>query len=168
MRRLRRQAGRRQQAGFVAAIEAKDGGPLAVLVVLPDDAPTEDGSDFRGCKVAGGGELTTAARVRMVEQVVAEGRSYEVRREDDGRVVAVGLLGGFADLGEREVFDGDSLEGARNVAELGAKEIGGDRPGGEDRGVGVVLRNEIDGLLMDDDHVAIGEVVLGRKGCGRI
>ena len=41
----------------------------------------------------------------MGHQVLTEGRREEVRREDNGRVVGVGLFGGFADLGEGEVFD---------------------------------------------------------------
>jgi len=152
----------------VAAVEAEDGCPLAVAVILLNDSAAEQGGDFVGGEVAGGGELAAAAGVRVGEQVAAEGRRGEVGGEDDGRVVAVGLGGGFEDLGTGEVVDGEGADGLGDVAELGAEEVGGDRPGGEDGGVGVVGGDVVDGLLVDDDHVAVGEVVLRSEGGGRV
>ena len=47
-------------------------------------------------------------------------------------------------------------------------ELGGGGPGGEDGGLGKAGSDEGDGLLVEEDHVAIGEVVLGSEGVGRI
>ena len=54
------------------------------------------------------------------------------------------------------------------VAELGAGELGGGGPGGEDGGLGELAGEDADGLLVEDDHVAVGEVVLGGEGVGRV
>ena len=54
------------------------------------------------------------------------------------------------------------------VAELGAVELRAGGPCGEDGGLRVVLVDEADGLLVEDDEVAVGEVVLGREGVGRV
>ncbi len=62
----------------------------------------------------------------------------------------------------------DGLDGVVGVAEFGAGEFGGGGPCGEDGGLGIALVDEVDGLLVEDDHVAVGEVVLGGEGVGRV
>ena len=125
---------------LVAAVEAEDGGPLAVAVVFHDDGASEQGGDLIGGEVAGGGELAAASGVRVGQQVATKGRRREVGGEDDSRVVAVGLPGCLEDLGTGEVVDGEGADGLGDVAELGAEEVGGDRPGGEDGGAAILDR----------------------------
>src|SRR5580698_1833133 len=52
------------------------------------------------------------------------------------------------------------------IAKIRAREFCGCRPCGEDVGIGEVLGYVIDGFLMDNDHVAVGEAVfrsIGRR-----
>ena len=158
----------RVEIRLIAAIEAEDGGPLAIAVVFHDDGAAEQGGDLVGGEVAGGGELAATAGVRVGEQVATEGRRREVGGEDDSRVVAVALRGGLEDLGAGEVVDGEGLDELGDVTELGAVEVGGDRPGCEHGGVRVVGGDVVDSLLVDDDHVAVREVVFRREGGGRV
>lgn len=156
------------QVGFITAVKAEDGGPFPADGVLPDDTSAEDGCDLGGAEVSGGGELARPLGVRVGEEVVAKGGRDEVGGEDDGGVVSSGFFGGFADVGEGEVFNGDGGHGVVGVAEFGQEEVGGDGPGGEDFGVGVMLLDEVDGLLLDDDHVAVGKAVFGGEGGRRV
>ena len=70
------------------------------------------------------------------------------------------------DLVDGEVVDLGGLDGGVGVAEFGAAHLGGGGPCGEDGGLWVVVGDEVDGLLVEDDHVAVGEVVLGGEGVG--
>ena len=63
---------------------------------------------------------------------------------------------------------GDGFDGDGGVAELGAFELRECGPGGEDGGLGPSLRDEQDGTLMQDDEVAIGEVIFRGEGVRRI
>ena len=154
--------------GFVAAVEAEDGGPFAVAFVLPDDGAVEDGGYFAGAEVALGGVLAAAAGVGVGEEVSAQRRGGVVRGEDHRCIELVGLLRGLLDFGEGEVFDRRDFDGVLDVAEVGAEELGGGGPGGEDGGVRVMLGDVGGGFLMDDDHVAVGEVVFRREGRWRV
>src|SRR3981081_72555 len=89
-------------------------------------------------------------------------------REDEGYVVGAWVRGGFLNLFHREVLDGYGLYGVVGVAEFGAIEFGGRGPCGEDGGLRIVLVDEADSALVEDDEVAIGEVVFRGEGVGRV
>jgi hypothetical protein len=54
------------------------------------------------------------------------------------------------------------------VSEFGAIEFGGGGPCGENSRLRIGLVDEADGALVEDDEVAIGEVVFRGKGVGRV
>ena len=146
--------------------EAKDGGPFAVPARLPDDLSTEE----RGClggldvvmkvEVADIGGLVPQAKVRLA------GRGSPLGGEEEGGVVAGGIRGESLHFVEREVGDGEGVDGGSEVAEIRAFELGGGRPGSEDGGMGELFGDEADCLLVESNHVAIGKVVFGREGVG--
>jgi len=137
-----------------------------VAVVGDDDLAAEDDGDFVWGQVACACEVAATAGVGVGEEPVAEGRVCVVRGEDDGGVIALGFCGGAGDLGTGEVFDREALDRHAGVAEPRVEEVGSDRPRSEYGRVGIVLCNVGDGLLVDNDHVAVGEVVLRREGGG--
>ena len=62
----------------------------------------------------------------------------------------------------------NGLDGLLGVAEFRTLEFGVGGPCGEHGGLGQRLRDERDGALVKHDHVAVGEVVLGGEGVGRV
>ena len=58
------------------------------------------------------------------------------------------------------------FDGSASVAEFGAGHLGSGGPCGEDGGLWVFVLDEVDGLLVKYDHVAIGEVVFWGEGVG--
>jgi hypothetical protein len=160
--------GERRDACFNDTGEAEDGGPFAVSAGLPDDVAVEEGCDGGGRQVAveveefGVGPLVEAGEVKTAV------RRNPLGGEDERGVVAAGVGRGLLDLGEGEVVDGVDFDRDAGVAEVGMLKLGGGGPGGEDRGLGEALRDEMNGLLMEDDHVAVGEVILRGEGVGRV
>jgi hypothetical protein len=144
------------------------GGPLSFAMSLPYDVAVKQGGDL------GWGEIAVEVEVLRVRGFVAAaevdliGWRLPLGREDEGYVVASGVRGGLLDLVDREVLDGYGLDGMVGVSQFGAIEFGGRGPCGEDGGLRIDLVDEADGSLMDDDHVAIGEVVFRGEGVGRV
>ena len=147
--------------------EAEDGGPAALPAGLPDDGSVEERGGLFGLEVvvevevAGVGGLVGGAEVELA------GTRLPLGGEEERRVVAGGIRGGLPELSGREVGDGAGGDGGAGVAELGTFELAGGGPGGEDVRVRKLPGDEADGLLVEDDHAAVGEVILGREGVGR-
>lgn len=144
------------------------GGPLAFAVSLPYDVAMQQSCDF------GWGEIAVEVEVLRVRGLVAAaeidliGWRLPLGREDEGYVVASGVGCGLLDLVDREVLNGEGLDGMIGISEFGAIEFGGGGPGGEDGGLRIGLVDEADGALMDDDHVAVREIVFRGEGIRRV
>ena len=152
------------QRGFYDAWEVDDGGPLAFALRLPDDVAVKEGRNFGWGKIAMEVEVLYVGRFVAIGEVYLIGGGFPLGGEDEGCIVASGIGGGLLDLVEGEVLDGSGFDRVVGVAELGAIEFGGGGPCGENGGLRVMLVNVVDGALMEDDHVAVGEVVLGGEG----
>ncbi len=148
--------------------EVEDGGPLAFAMCLPDDFSVEEGCDFGWGEIAMEVEVLRVGGFVVAAEVELARGGCPLGGEDEGGVVAAGVGGGLLDLVEGEVLDGEGFDGVVGVAEFGAGELGGGGPCGEDGGLRVVLVDEADGSLVEDDHVAVGEVVFGGEGVGRV
>src|ERR1700716_3240888 len=144
------------------------GGPLSFAVSLPYDVAVQHGRDL------GWGEIAMKVEVFCVGRFVAVAEIDPVRwrlplgRGDKCDVVASGVGCGLLDLVDREVLDGCGLDGVVGVSEFGAVEFGGGGPCGEYSGLRIALVDEVDGALVENDEIAIGEIVLGGKGVGRV
>ena len=143
-----------------------DGGPLSFAVSLPYDVAVQHGRDLGWREIAMKVEVFCVRRFVAVAEIDPTRWGRPLGREDEGYVVTSGIGRGLLDLVDREVLDGDSLDGMVGVSEFGAIEFGGGGPCGEDGGVGVALVDEVDGALVEDDHVAVGEIVFRGKGVG--
>ena len=84
--------------------------------------------------------------------------------KDESDVVASGIGGCFLDLLEGKILDWCGLDGLVSVAEFWTVQLGDCGPCGEDCGLGIVKVDEADCLLVENDEVAVGEVVLGSEG----
>lgn len=148
--------------------EAQDGRPLATAVGLPDDLPVQKGSGLGGLKVMMEVEVLDIGGLVAAAQVGLAGGWLPLGGEEESGVVLCGIKGRPLDLLKREVRHGDGCDGEAGVAELWMLELCRGWPCGEDFCVRKSMCNEANGLLMKDDHVAVGEVVLGSEGVGRI
>ena len=104
----------------------------------------------------------------MSAEVDAIGRRLPLGGEDECYIVASGIGCGLLDLVDGEVLDGCGLDGMVGVAEFGSAELGGCWPCSENGGLRVVLVNVANCALVENDHVAVGEIVFGGEGVGRI
>ena len=154
--------------GFYGSGKAEDGGPLAVAGGLPDDVAVEEGGDGGGGEIAVEVEEFCVGLVLRAAEVEMAGGWGPLGGEDQRGVVGAGVLGRLLDLGEGEVVEGNGFDGEPGVEEVGVFEFRGGGPRGEDGSTGVAGGDEVDGLLVEEDHVAIGEVVLRREGVGRV
>ena len=156
------------QRGFDDAGEMNYGGPLSFAASLPDDVAVQQGRDL------GWGKISMEVEVLCVCGLVASAQVdliwwwVPLGREDEGYVVASWVGCGLLDLIDREVLDGDGFDRMIGVSEFGAIEFGGGGPSGEDGGLWIGLVDEADGALVEDDEVAIGEVVFRGEGVGRV
>ncbi len=145
-----------------------DGGPLSFAVSLPYDVAVQQRRDL------GWGKISMEVEVLCVCGLVASAQVDPIwwwvplGREDEGYVVAPWVGCGLLDLVDREVLDGDGFDGVVCVSELRAIEFGGGGPSGEDGGLWIGLVDEADGALVEDDEVAIGEVVFRGEGVRRV
>src|SRR5580700_3099003 len=144
------------------------GGPLAFAMSLPDNVAVQQGRNF------GWGEIAVEVEILRVCGLVASAEvdliwwRVPLGREDEGYVVGSWVSGGLLDLVDREVLNGCGLDGVDCVSEFGATQFGGGGPCGEDGGLRIVLVDETDGVLLEDGEIAIGEVVFGGEGVGRV
>ena len=144
------------------------GGPLSLVASLPYNVAVKQSGDVVGREIVMKVEvlcvcgLVTSAQVDLIWWWVPLGR------EDEGYVVASWVGCGLLDLVDREVLDGYGFDRMIGVSEFGAIEFGGGGPCGEDGGLRIVLVDEADGALVEDDEVAIGEVVFRGEGVGRV
>ena len=113
-------------------------------------------------------EIFGVAGFVALSEVDAVGWWCPLGREDEGCIVVAGIGGGLLNLVHGEVLQGSGLDGLVGVAEFGAGELGGCWPCCEDGGSGILQVDEAYGLLVQHDQVAIGEIVLGREGIGRV
>ena len=148
--------------------KAEDGGPFAAAVGLPEDGAVEEVGGFFGGEVVVEVEVAGVGGLVAVAEIGGAGRGFPLGGEEEGGVVGGGGDVGVADLVEGEVGEADGADGVAGVAELGVLELGGGGPGGENGGVGEAAVDDGDGLLVEDDHVAVGEVVFGGEGVGRV
>ncbi len=139
-----------------------------MALALPDNLAVEQGGGFGGAEVVVEVEVFGVGGLVALAQVEEGWGRLPLGGEDEGGVVVAGIGGGLLHLVDGEVFDLADAERVTGVAELGAGELGGGGPGGEDGGLGELAGEDADGLLVEDDHVAIGEVVLGGEGVGRV
>jgi len=156
------------QRGFDDAGEMDHSGPLSFAMSLPYDVAVKQSSDV--CW----GEIAVKVEVFRVRGLVASAQVDLIRRwlplrwEDEGYVVASWVSYGLLDLVDREVLYGYSLDGVVCVSQFGAIEFGGGGPCGEDGCLRIGVVDEVYGALMEDDEVAIGEVVFRGEGVGRV
>ncbi len=155
------------EAGVDDAGKVEDGSPLAVTMGLPDDLTVQESGGLGGAEVVVEVEVFGVGGLVLFAEVEGLG-GLPLGGEDEGGVVVAGFGGGELHLLDGEVLDGGDFEGASGIADLRAGELGGRGPGGEDGGLGEALIEDVDGLLVEDDHVAVGEVVLGGEGVGGI
>ena len=123
------------EAGVYYTGEVEDGGPFAVAVGLPDDFAVEECGGFGGGEVVVEVEVFCVGGFVLFAEVEAGVGGFPLGGEDEGGVEVAGFGGGLLHLVEGEVLDGEDFDGVAGVADLGAGELGGGGPCGEDGGL---------------------------------
>ena len=144
------------------------GRPLSFAISLPYDIAVQQGRDLGWREIAVEVEVLCICGLVAPAQVDLSWWWVPLGREDEGYVVASRVGCGLLNLVDCEVLDGDGFDGMVGVSEFGAIEFGGGGPCGEDSRLRIGLVDEADGALVEDDEVAIGEVVLRGEGVGRV
>ncbi len=154
--------------GALGALEAENGRPFPSPVFFPDDLSVGECGGFGWLKVVVEIEVEhIRGLVAPAEIELAQGR-FPLCREEEGGVVDRRIDRGFPHLFEREVGDTHGFDPEAGVAEFRMLELRGAGPGGQNGRLREALRDDIDCLLMQNDQVAVGEVVLGSEGVGRV
>ena len=88
--------------------------------------------------------------------------------EDQRHIEIRTQIGCRHQLLDREIFNAENTHGTGYVAEVGAREFVTGGPRRQHAGHGVACLHEILGMLVQQNVIAVGEIVLNRKSVRRI